>query len=228
MDFYQTPAHACGYLQDRFSVNIYADPNQEMSTETYSCLIDHGFRRNGKHLYRPQCPSCKACVPTRVQVNNFKPNRSQQRTLQANQDLTLQVLSNDYLDEHFDLYKNYLVSRHADSPMGESSVDDYCEFILGSWSETKFLEFRLDGKIICMAAFDVLPQGLSAVYTFYDAALSKRSLGTLAILKLIEQAKQMQMPYLYLGYWIESCKKMSYKNKFKPTEGLINKKWELL
>ena len=165
MDFYQTPAHACGYLPDRFSVNIYADPNQEMSTKTYSWLIDHGFRRNGKHLYRPQCPSCKACVPTRVMVNNFKANRSQQRTLQANLDLTLQVVSNDFQDEHFDLYKEYLVSRHADSPMGESSIEDYCEFILGSWSNTKLLEFRLAGEIICIAAFDELPQGLSAVYT---------------------------------------------------------------
>ncbi len=228
MDFYQTPAHACGYLPDRFSINIYADPNIEMCTDTYSWLIDHGFRRNGKFLYRPQCPTCKACVPTRVPVNSFKPNRSQQRTLQANQDLTLQMLSNEYLDEHFELYKEYLISRHADSPMGESNVNDYCEFILGSWSDTKLLEFRLEGKIICMAAFDVLPQGLSAVYTFYDANLAKRGLGTLAILKLIEQAREMNLPYLYLGYWIEECQKMSYKNNFKPTEGFINKKWKIL
>ena len=227
MDFYQTPAHACGYLPDRFSMNIYADPNLEMSTTTYAWLIDHGFRRNGKYLYRPQCPSCKACVPTRVPVNKFKPNRSQQRTLQTNQDLTLQLLSNEYSDEHFELYKEYLIARHADSPMGESGVNDYCEFILGSWSKTKLLEFRLQGKIICMAAFDELPQGLSAVYTFYNASFSKRGLGTLAILKLIQLAKQMDLPYVYLGYWIKACKKMSYKNNFKPTEGYINNKWEL-
>lgn len=226
MDFYQTPAHPCGYLSDRYSANIFADPNKEMSTRIYSWLIDHGFRRNGNHLYRPRCPQCSACVPTRVCVSAFKPNRSQQRTLRLNQDLTAQVLLKDFYQEYYDLYKQYLHTRHADSPMDQSTIEDYREFIIGSWSNTQFLEFRLGKKLICVVVFDVLPQGLSAVYSFYDIYFSKRGLGTFAILKLIEETVTRKLPYLYLGYWIKECNKMSYKTNFKPIEGYVNKDWK--
>ncbi len=228
MDFYKTPAHRCGYLPNRYSVNIFADPNIQITTRTYSWLIDYGFRRNGNHLYRPQCPHCSACVPTRVCVNKFKPNRSQQRTLRLNQDVTAQVLPKDFYKEHYDLYKKYLHARHTDSPMDQSTIDDYREFILGTWSNTKFLEFRLNKKLICVGVFDVLPQGLSAVYSFYDINFSKRGLGTLAILKLIEEAAIRKLPYLYLGYWIKACDKMSYKTNFKPIQGYVNNNWQQL
>lgn len=228
MDFYQTPVHPCGYLPNRYSINIFADPNTEISTRTYSWLIDHGFRRNGSHLYRPQCPSCKACVPTRVKVNDFKHSRSQIRTLKHNQDLSMQIIEKQFIKEHFDLYLKYLQERHDKSPMASSSQQDYEEFILGTWSETKFMEFRLDSKLLCVAVFDFLPQGLSAAYTYFDTAFQNRSLGTLAILKLIEQAKSQQLDYVYLGYWIEECPKMNYKVGFKPIEGFINKSWQLV
>lgn len=226
MDFYQTPVHQCGYLPDRYSVNIIADPNKELSSEIYSTLIDYGFRRNGKHLYRPQCPHCSACVPTRILVNNFMPNRSQQRTIRVNQDLKIKLTGNNYLEEHFELYKKYLVIRHTDSPMSLSTVDDYKDFIIGNWSNTHFLEFRLDKKLICVAVFDPLPQGLSAVYSFYDPSYEKRSLGTYAILRLIEEALNRKLSTLYLGYWIKECNKMSYKINFKPIQGYINKSWQ--
>ncbi len=226
MDFYQTPAHQCGYLPDRYSVNIIADPNKELSSEIYSTLIDYGFRRNGKHLYRPQCPHCSACVPTRILVNNFMPNRSQQRTIRVNQDLKIKLTGSNYLEEHFELYKKYLVTRHTDSPMSLSTVDDYKDFIIGNWPNTHFLEFRLDKKLICVAVFDSLPQGLSAVYSFYDPSYEKRSLGTYAILKLIEETRNRKLSMLYLGYWIKECNKMSYKINFKPIQGYINKSWQ--
>ncbi len=228
MDFYQTPVHPCGYLPNRYSINIFADPNKEISTRTYSWLIDHGFRRNGSHLYRPQCPDCKACIPTRVDVKNFKPNRSQQRTLKRNQDLEIQIIEKQFLDEHFELYKRYLQDRHNESPMTLSTQQDYEEFILGTWSDTQFMEFRLNGKLICVAVFDCLPQGLSAAYTYYATEFQNRGLGTLAILKLIEHAKTQTLDYLYLGYWIKECRKMSYKKNFKPIEGLIDKAWQLV
>ena len=228
MNFYQTSAHLCGYLSDRYSVNIFADPNKEMSIQTYSWLIDHGFRRNGAHLYRPQCPHCSACIPTRVCVGEFKPNRSQQRNLCTNNDIELQIVTKDFYQGHYDLYKQYLHARHTDSPMDESSIEDYREFILGTWSNTQFLEFRFDNKLICVAVFDVLPQGLSAVYSFYDANFNKRGLGTFAILKLIEETATRGLPYLYLGYWIKACNKMSYKSNFRPIEGYINKIWQNL
>ena len=228
MDFYQTPVHPCGYLPNRYSINIFADPSTEISTRTYSWLIDHGFRRNGSHLYRPQCPSCKACIPTRVRVNDFKISRSQIRTLKRNQDLSVQIIEKQFIQEHFDLYLKYLQNRHDESPMASSSQYDYEEFILGTWSETKFMEFRLDCKLLSVAVFDCLPQGLSAAYTYFDTAFQNRSLGTLAILKLIESAKSQQLDYVYLGYWIEECQKMNYKIGFKPIEGFINKSWQLV
>ena len=228
MDFYQTPVHPCGYLPNRYSINIFADPNTEISTRTYSWLIDHGFRRNGSHLYRPQCPSCKSCIPTRVKVNDFKLSRSQLRTLKRNQDLSMQIIEKQFIQEHFDLYLKYLQDRHDESPMASSSHQDYEEFILGTWSETKFMQFRLDSKLLCVAVFDCLPQGLSAAYTYFDTAFQNRSLGTLAILKLIEQAKSQQLDYVYLGYWIKECQKMNYKKNFTPMEGFIDKTWQLI
>lgn len=228
MDFYQTPIHPCGYLPNRYSVNIFADPNIELSTQTYSWLIDYGFRRNGRHLYRPQCPECSACVPTRVCVDEFKPNRSQKRSLKLNQDLEICKVQNKFKQEHFDLYTKYLQSRHSDGPMSQSTKNDYEEFILGTWSETILLEFRLDKKLISVAVFDTLPQGLSAVYTFYDTKYEKRGLGTLAILQLIQRTIEIKLPYLYLGYWIEASQKMSYKVNFRPVEGYVNKNWQKL
>jgi len=193
MDFYQTPIHPCGYITNRYSVNIFADPNAELSTRTYSWLIDRGFRRNGSNLYKPHCPDCKACVPTRVAVNNFKLSRSQKRVLARNQDLNVQEIQKAFVQEHFDLYKCYLEDRT---------------------------------KLICVAVFDNLPQGLSAAYTFFDTAYQNRSLGTLAILKLIEHAKINNLEYVYLGYWIKECQKMSYKSNFRPVEGFIDKHWQ--
>ncbi len=228
MDFYQTPIHPCGYLPNHYSVNIFADPSKNISTQTYSWLIDYGFRRNGSHLYRPQCPECCACVPTRVCIDEFKPNRSQKRTLKYNQDLELRKVENKFQQEHFDLYIKYLNRRHSDGPMSQSTQEDYEEFILGTWSETNLLEFRLDNRLISVTVFDTLPQGLSAVYTFYDSELEKRGLGTLAILQLIQYTKELKLPYLYLGYWIEASQKMNYKVNFKPVEGYINKHWQTL
>lgn len=228
MDFYQTPIHPCGYLPNHYSLNIFADPNEEISTQTYSWLIDFGFRRNGRHLYRPQCPECSACVPTRVCIEDFKPNRSQKRTVKINQDLKICKVQNDFKQEHFDLYMNYLQSRHSDGPMSQSSQSDYQEFILGTWSQTHLLEFRLQEKLISVAVFDELPQGLSAVYTFFDAEHEKRGLGTLAILHLIHRTKELGLPYLYLGYWIEESRKMNYKVNFKPIEGYVDNSWQKL
>ncbi len=226
MDFYQTPIHPCGYLENRYSVNIFADPNAELSTRTYSWLIDRGFRRNGSNLYKPHCPDCKACIPTRVAVNNFRLSRSQKRVLVRNQDLKVQETQKSFVQEHFDLYKCYLEDRHSDGPMTSSTQEDYKDFILGSWSDTRFLEFRLDEKLICVAVFDNLPQGLSAAYTYFNTAYQNRSLGTLAILKLIEHADINNLEYVYLGYWIKECQKMSYKSNFRPVEGFIAKQWQ--
>ncbi len=226
MDFYQTAIHPCSYLPDRYSVNILADPHAKTTNQTYSWLIDHGFRRNGQQLYRPHCPHCSACIPTRVRVNDFTPNRSQTRNLKSNQDLLLNVVLGKFTEEYFELYKHYLHTRHPDSPMDNSTQKDFEEFLLGSWSDTYFMEIRLQQKLICVAVFDEIEQGLSAVYTFYDNEYKKRGLGSFSILKLIELTLQKNLSYLYLGYWINECDKMSYKISYQPLQGYKNNKWQ--
>jgi arginine-tRNA-protein transferase len=167
-------------------------------------------------------------VPTRVCIDEFKPSRSQKRSLKLNQDLEICKVQNVFKQEHFDLYTKYLQSRHSDGPMSQSTKNEYEEFILGTWSDTYLLEFRLDKKLISVAVFDILPQGLSAVYTFYDTENQKRGLGTLAILHLIQRTQELKLPYLYLGYWIKASQKMSYKVNFKPIEGYVYKNWQKL
>ena len=123
---------------------------------------------------------------------------------------------------------NIYKTGHNESPMTQSTQKDYEEFILGTWSDTQFLEFRLGEKLICVAVFDRLPQGLSAAYTYFDTEFKTRSLGTLAILKLVKHAQLQNLDYVYLGYWIKECQKMNYKTNFAPTEGFINKQWQII
>lgn len=226
MVFYQTIAHQCGYLPNRNSVNIIVDPKIEITTKIYGALVDCGFRRNGKNFYRPNCPQCDQCIATRINVKEFNPNRSQKRTLKLNQDVNTRITRACFKEEHFQLYKTYLEIRHSESPMSQSTIEDYKHFIIGNWFDTRFLEIHKSNKLICMVVFDVLPQGISAVYSFYNPNYKKRSLGTLAILKLIEETINNRLSYLYLGYWIQECDKMNYKIDFKPIQGYKNKVWQ--
>ncbi len=226
INFFATPSHACGYLPDRIATTVFVDPDMPKNKHLYSILSRHGFRRSGEFIYRPECAQCNACVSVRVPVRLFQPNRNQRRTWRKNRDLETIVLPAEFRQEHFELYRKYISARHAKGGMDNPNKENYQRFLIGDWSETHFLEFRLEEQLAAVAVIDVLDDGLSAVYTFYDPDLAHRSLGRYTILYEIEHAKHLGLNWLYLGYWIEECKKMSYKREFKPQQRFTCGHWD--
>jgi leucyl-tRNA---protein transferase len=226
--FYVTPPERCAYLPARESVNVFADPRARMNTALYGRLIDKGFRRSGSHLYRPQCPGCNACIPTRIPVARFTPSRSQRRTWKINSDLRVNALTEAYRADHFALYRRYQRGRHAGGEMDNPTLQSYLDFMRCPWADTSLVEFRRGGALLAVAVCDRLAQGLSAVYTFFDPHEQRRGLGTYAILWQIEETRRRGLPYVYLGYWIANNLKMNYKTRFRPIEGLIDGQWRAL
>jgi leucyl-tRNA---protein transferase len=226
--FYVTPPERCAYLPARESVNVFADPRARMNTALYGRLIDKGFRRSGSHLYRPQCPGCNACIPTRIPVARFTPSRSQRRTWKINSDLRVNALTEAYRADHFALYRRYQRGRHAGGEMDNPTLQSYLDFMRCPWADTSLVEFRRSGALLAVAVCDRLAQGLSAVYTFFDPHEQRRGLGTYAILWQIEETRRRGLPYVYLGYWIANNLKMNYKTRFRPIEGLIDGQWRAL
>lgn len=228
IQFFASPPDTCSYLPDRDSVSVFVDPAAKMTAHRYSHLVNYGFRRSGEYVYRPQCPTCNACVPTRIPVAGFKPDRSQRRNLKANTDLSVAVRSAIFRKEHFALYQRYLGQRHAGGQMDNPTPESYSNFLIGSWMDTLFIEFRLDGQLLAIAVSDLVDNGLSAVYTFFEPDFEKRGLGNFAICWQIQEAQRRGLEYLYLGYWIKENEKMSYKTRFKPIEGVVDGEWRLL
>jgi len=218
LNFYQDQPHACSYLEGRRARNIYPDPSKPINKTIYSRLIEHGFRRSGDHIYRPFCPDCEACVPVRINLKEFKPNRSQRRCLQHNRDIQIKVKPAEFNHQHFELYCRYLAGRHRGGGMDNPSAESYVNFLTSSWSDTAFIEFWLEQKLVAVAVTDFINDGASAFYTFFDPNIPKRSLGTFAILKQIELARNYDLSWLYLGYWIEESPKMRYKTNFSAVE----------
>jgi len=228
LSFFSTPEHDCNYLADRLAMTLFADPNAELDNHIYSTLSQYGFRRSGKHIYRPSCPTCSACIPVHIPVNDFKPNRSQRRIWKANQDLEVDMMGPEFRQEQHDLYNKYIQTRHPEGGMNDPDPDKYMEFLTSEWSLTRFVEFRLEKKLVAVAVLDQLKDGFSSVYTFFDPDLPKRSLGTLGILWSIGFTQELELERLYLGYLIKECKKMNYKSQFSPLYGLIQGQWKKL
>lgn len=226
LGFYATPPHNCSYFSDRQAVTLFADPKFPKTIQLYSLLIRYGFRRSGKHLYQPHCASCSACIPVRIPIHDFTPRRSQQRTWRRNKDITINALPAEYQEDHFKLYKNYLSFRHPHGGMENPTAESYMDFLMTDWANTIFYEMKLEEKLMAIAVVDQLNDGLSAVYTFFNNEYLKRGLGTYAILFEIEEAKRLGLNWLYLGYWIENCKKMTYKKEFQPLEYYYNGQWQ--
>jgi leucyl-tRNA---protein transferase len=223
--FYRTLPHPCGYLPGRRASNAVVDPELDMEPWLYTRLAEIGFRRSGPRVYRPACPDCNACIPLRIPVAEFSPNRTQRRILARNRDLAVTERAPAFDAGHFDLYCRYLSARHADSDMETMQEEDYLAFLVCDGIETRFLEFRLDGRCVAVAVADVLTNALSAVYTFFDPALARRSLGVCAILQEIETARALGKDWLYLGYWIPECRKMNYKDHYRPHEVFVDGCW---
>lgn len=227
--FYASREHGCSYLPGRRAITLFADPAARMSNRIYDLLSEHGFRRSGGYVYRPACRGCARCIPARVPVADFRPSRSQRRVLARNRDLTVRVLPPEYRDEHFILYRRYITSRHPGGGMDDPTPERYLEFLTSPWSDTAFVEMRLpDGRLAAVAVADRMPRGWSAVYTFYDPDLDRRSLGTYAVLWQVRALRALGLAWLYLGYWIPECRKMAYKARFLPLEVHRDGRWRRL
>lgn len=229
IQLFQTPLTACPYLDGYESCNVIVDPAYELYPAAYDFLLEKGFRRSAALVYRPACPACQACKSTRVPVMSFSPNRSQKRAWKRVEDnLTVHPLKAEFNQDHFALYKKYTRSRHADSDMSESSITQYMDFFSSDWSDTIFLEIKHDQQLLAVAVTDKQPDSLSALYTFFDPEKSHLSPGVIGILAQIELARKLNMDWLYLGYWIENCQKMSYKTQYRPIQFFDFGQWLLL
>jgi len=228
LKLFATHPHPCSYLDGLEATTVFVDPQAAMDADLYTSLSQLGFRRSGAHLYRPQCQSCSACISCRIPVKSFKTNRSQRRCWKQNSDLTMGMAESIDTEEHYQLYSRYIEGRHADGDMHPPSREQYQNFLTSEWGLTRYMEFRLDGELIALSVCDQLHDGLSAVYTFYAPEQDWRSLGKFSVLSQIEKARQLDLDYVYLGYWIKNCQKMSYKIQYRPLELYLNQRWMML
>lgn len=221
-----TPEHECSYLDNHQAATVFVDPQAKIKTRAYSLFSELGFRRSGDHVYRPHCSLCNECKPLRINVDDFILSRSQKRLLKKNTTTTLTWAGAEFNEEHFELYGRYMSSRHEGSSMESDDPEHYMRMMKASWSETRLAEFRIDRKLIGVAVTDWLVDGFSAVYTFFDPEFSSLSPGTYSILQQVAEAKKYNKQYLYLGYWIKGCKKMSYKNRFSALQIFNGHAWD--
>ena len=193
-------------------------------------LTDLGFRRSGEHIYRPWCEGCSECKSVRVPLNHFKVSKSQKRVLKRNQDLEVSFEMPSSSDEVYHLYADYINQRHSDGDMYPPSLEQFESFLCQgpAASNTRFICFRLEQKLLAVAVVDMLPKGLSAIYTFFDPAFDVRSLGRLAVLWQIRWAQSQAMDFVYLGYWIKACQKMAYKAEYRPLQVFEDLVWQPL
>lgn len=236
LHFYLTAPYPCSYLPDLQARSQVATPAFLIGTPVYSELVRQGFRRSGTYTYRPRCDNCSACVPLRVPAKQFGANRSQRRAWKrhAGLEATLHPLQDN--TEYYDLYLRYQNARHKDGGMDNDDRESYQNFLLQSHVDTLLVEFRdpfdhaqdRQGVLRMVSVIDLLSDGLSSVYTFYDPDLPQARLGVYNVLWQIELCRKLDLDFIYLGYWIEHSPKMAYKTQYQPAQGLIDGAWVTL
>lgn len=226
--FFLTEEQPCGYLPGQQSRSLCLDPRQPVTGELLGALSRQGFRRSGQLVYRPHCSDCNACIPVRIAVQDFQPDRSQRKVLNRGRQLQIIEQSPALTDEYYLLYQHYICARHADGSMYPPSPAQFKDFLARTSAFSRFYEFRLQGRLLAVAVSDLLPDGLSAVYSFFDPDDRYFSLGRLCVLWQIEHVRQLNLDHLYLGYWIADCQKMNYKTGYQPLQGFFDGQWQRL
>lgn len=218
--------HPCSYLPGRSARSLFIDPAAALDDDLYGRLLGVGFRRSGRYVYRPACRQCTACRAARIPVGQFAPGRSQRRCLARNADLHTRVTTR--ADEsHYQLYQRYLSARHPDGGMDPGDRDTFDAFLAAPWGRSAILEVRdASDRLLAGAVTDRLPQGLSAVYTWFEPDAAARGLGTFCILQQVAWARSLALPHLYLGYWVSGSRTMDYKRHFRPLEVMTDTGWE--
>lgn len=228
IQLFLSPEHECSYLENHTTQLAIVPASPELSTELYSQLIGLGFRRSGNEVYKPHCPACSDCISSRIAVDRFKPNRQQKRCWKKNLNTQIKIKPPSFDLSHYDLYLRYQKFKHPDGDMKKTTPSQYQAFLGSKWCKTIFVEFHIDNTLAAVAVVDQLDRALSAVYTFFNPDFAGYSPGVFAVLWQIEYAKKLQKDWLYLGFWIENCSKMSYKAQYQPLQGLIDNHWQTI
>ena len=232
--FFITAPSPCPYVpgqqERKVFTHLIGGDTRHLNTQ----LSQNGFRRSQNIVYRPACDACKACTSVRVPVRSFDWSKSFKRVLKQNHDVVSTVVKAEATSEHYSLFRGYIDTRHAEGGMADMSVLDFAAMVDETITDSRIVEYRFGpnhpqaGELICAVLMDVLSDGLSLIYSFYEPSYDYRSLGTLVILDAIARANKLSLPYVYLGYYIEGSRKMSYKARFLPQERLSGQNWTLI
>jgi len=235
--FYITPPQPCPYLKGRFERKIFTHLIGDGAAELNNSLSQGGFRRSQNIAYRPACEECTACTSVRVIVDEFCLTKSFRRTLRKNTDISAEIMLPKPTSENYSLFRDYIDSRHTAGGMTDMTILDFAAMVEDTFVNTRLIEYRLrpdqpldhpgpqKGELVAVALSDIMEDGLSMIYSFFNPVYADRGLGTYMVLDHIERAGKMGLPFLYLGYWVQGSSKMNYKSRFAPQERLSTSGW---